>query len=73
MVFGFQTVGIAVLLAWLYQRSGQSLILAMLFHGWRNSIEAFYPPIDMLARSIAVVIIWAVVLVVVAVERRCTG
>ena len=55
MVFGFQTVGIAVLLAWLYQRSGQSLILAMLFHGWRNSIEAFYP-IDMLARSIAVVI-----------------
>ena len=72
MVFGFQTVGIAVLLAWLYQRSGQSLILAMLFHGWRNSIEAFYP-IDMLARSIAVVIIWAVVLVVVAVERRCTG
>ncbi len=72
MVFGFQTVGISVLLAWLYQRSGQSLVLAMLFHGWRNSIEAFYP-IDMLARSIAVVIIWAVVFVVVAVEHRRTG
>lgn len=69
IVFGFQTVGISVLLAWLYQRSGQSVILAMMFHGWRNSIEAFYST-DTLARSIAVVVIWVIVLIVAAVERR---
>ncbi len=69
IVFGFQTVGISVLLAWLYQRSGQSVVLPMMFHGWRNSIEAFYST-DELARSIAVVVIWAVVLIVAAVERR---
>lgn len=39
IVFGFQTVGISVLLAWLYQRSGQSVLLTMMVHGWQNSIE----------------------------------
>lgn len=69
VVFGFQTVGISVLLAWLYDGAERSVVLAMLFHGWRNATEAFYPS-DALARSIAVVVIWTVVFVVVAAERR---
>lgn len=72
IVFGFQTVGISVLLAWLYHCSGQSVLLTMMFHGWRNSIEAFYST-DTLARSIAVVVIWAVVRIVAAVGHRRAG
>jgi membrane protease YdiL (CAAX protease family) len=72
IVFGFQTVGVSVLLAWLYERSGQRLVPAMLFHGWWNTTQAFYPP-DMLARSIAAVVIWTVVFVVAAVERKRAG
>ena len=72
VVFSVQTVGISVLLAWLYDGAERSVVLAMLFHGWRNATEAFYPP-DTLARIIAVAVIWTVVLVVVTAERRRTG
>ncbi|MFC6716756.1 type II CAAX prenyl endopeptidase Rce1 family protein [Natrialbaceae archaeon GCM10025810] len=72
VVFGFQTVGISVLLAWFYDQTERSVILAMLFHGWRNATEAFYPP-ETLARSIVVVVIWILVVVVVNAERRRTG
>ncbi|MFP4067847.1 MAG: CPBP family intramembrane glutamic endopeptidase [Spirochaetaceae bacterium] len=71
VVFGFQTVGVSVLIAWLYERSGENLLMAMLFHGWRNATEAFYTP-DVLARSITAVVIWLVVLLLVAVEHRRT-
>ncbi len=69
VVFGFQTVGVSMLIAWLYERSGQNLVMAILFHGWRNATEAFYSSV-VLARSVAVVVIWLFVLVLVAVEHR---
>ncbi|MFW5643692.1 MAG: type II CAAX prenyl endopeptidase Rce1 family protein [Alkalispirochaeta sp.] len=69
VVFGFQTVGVSILIAWLYEQSGRNLVTAILFHGWRNATEAFYPS-DVLARSVAVVVIWLFVLLLVAVEHR---
>ncbi|MFW6252755.1 MAG: CPBP family intramembrane glutamic endopeptidase [bacterium] len=69
VVFGFQTVGVSMLIAWLYEQSGQNLVIAILFHGWRNATEAFYPA-DVLARSLALAVIWVCVLVLVAVEHH---
>jgi uncharacterized protein len=72
VVFGFQTVGVSMLIAWLYERSGQNLVMAILFHGWRNATEAFFPS-DVFARSVAAVVIWLFVLAVVVVEHRRAG
>jgi uncharacterized protein len=69
VVFGFQTVGVSMLIAWLYERSGRNLVMAMVFHGWRNAIEAFYSS-DVFARSVAAAVIWLFVLVLVAFEHR---
>lgn len=68
VVFGFQTVGVSIIMAWLYEKSGRNLAMVILFHGWRNATEAFYPS-DVLARSVAVVVIWLFVLIAVAVEH----
>lgn len=69
VAFGLRTVGVSVLLAWIYDGTGGSVTVAMLFHGWRNATEAFYPP-DALARGLVVVAVWAVVAAVVIAERR---